>query len=159
MSDLPKDTTTQKGAPATNSSEFAEKQPLVTQTSLRKWGLIISGFVGFLVILGASIFAFSNIINRVPQIINEPIDEPAQVVDEINSLPKFAYIKNNKSAWITDIEVKDKIKMVELQISSKNEILGLRWKDVTLTVGYVPNVSVDGMATYSTLFAYASMRF
>ena len=82
MSDLPKDTTTQKGAPATNSSEFAEKQPLVTQTSLRKWGLIISGFVGFLVILGASIFAFSNIINRVPQIINEPIDEPEPVVDD-----------------------------------------------------------------------------
>ena len=37
--------------------------------------------------------------------------------------------------------------------------LGLRWKYITLTVGYVPNVSVDGMATYSTLFAYASMRF
>lgn len=37
--------------------------------------------------------------------------------------------------------------------------VGARYKDVALTVGYIPGIKVNGKATYEAIFGYASIRF
>lgn len=37
--------------------------------------------------------------------------------------------------------------------------VGVRYKDVTLTVGYIPEVSTKNTSTYEAVFAYAGIRF
>lgn len=37
--------------------------------------------------------------------------------------------------------------------------VGVRHRDITLNVGYIPRVSFHGMGTYAAVFGYASIRF
>ena len=37
--------------------------------------------------------------------------------------------------------------------------VGLRYKDVTVTMGYIPHVSIKNKSTYEALFVYASVKF
>ncbi len=111
------------------NSEFAEKLPLVMPKTIKKIIYIGSLIVGFIVLLTASIFVFTKLINK-PKIIQKPEETEVETVVEKRTEPIFAYIKNGNSIWAADIKGDNKERLVEIPISSSNEIIGLNWKDV-----------------------------
>src|SRR3990167_8899126 len=111
-------------------SEFAEKPPLIYPHTVRKIIRYLLLTVGLIVVLAALIiFARILIANlkKTPAPINPnpPVETQPVISTEV---PLFAYIKDRKSIWISDLEGVEKAKIIELSPNTLKVITALSWK-------------------------------
>jgi hypothetical protein len=134
-----------------NNTEFAEKGPLFTPKLKRKilLGFGIFGTVVLAVIAGSILFRQ---LNKPPELTPEPavvpIENPEVVLSDV---PRFAYIKNEKNIWISNIEGEEKFSILELPLTSESKVISLSWKDKE-NLGYVvcdSNTRVCEISTYN----------
>jgi hypothetical protein len=120
-----------------NTSEFAEKQPLIdvkTSNLLRKVGIGGGIFLGILILI-------SIVVSIMPK--QSPIASTGDVLveDPITSLNEtkeyFAYIKDSKAIWIADLKGENKQMIIDISPSSTSVFSTLTWKtptDITYTI-------------------------
>ena len=91
-----------------NNEEFAEKGPLFNSRLKRRFLLATGIFVTLVAAAIGGIFAY-NQLNKPPELVPEPPklapDSPEIVLSDT---PQFAYIKNDKNIWISNINGEEK---------------------------------------------------
>ncbi len=112
-----------------NNTEFAQKGPLFTPKLKKKifLGLGIFGTVILAVITGLVVF---NQLNKPPELTPKPAEVPVESPEKILSdIPRFAYVKNQKNIWVSNIEGEEKFSILELPLTSESTVISLAWKD------------------------------
>lgn len=112
------------------SSEFAKKEPLIYPRTIKKVALGCVALLGVLIVIGSAGYAYSIIMNNRNQPEPEP-EVPVLPPEEpiVTDIPKFAYIKNQKTIFVSDTEAKDRRNIVEIPITSPDEFVALAWKN------------------------------
>jgi hypothetical protein len=135
----------------TKNSDYAEKGPLFTSRLKKKIFLTCGIFVVFFAILVAGLFAYQQL-NKPPAVMPPPPKPEATNPEPVHSdTPRFAYIKNEKNIWISNIDGKEKYSILELPLTSTSTIISLGWKDKN-NLSYTTcdsETSVCEISTYS----------
>lgn len=115
--------------PNNNSNEFAEKGPLFNSKLKRKVFIGAGIFVTLIALAIGGIVAYSQL-NKPPELVPEP-PKPAPESPEIvlSETPRFAYIKNSKNIWISNIDGGEKFSILELPLTSESSVVSTSWKD------------------------------
>lgn len=133
------------------NSEFAEKGPLFTSKMKRNLLLGCGVLFTLLIVAIAGIAAYQQM-NKPPELTQEPPEvEPISPEDPVTDTPKFAYIKNDKNVWISNIEGEEKTSVIELPITSESSIISLSWKNEN-NLGYSTcdsRTNVCDLSTYN----------
>lgn len=120
-----------------NTSEFAEKQPLIdpkTSRLLKKVGIGFGIFLGLLILISIVV----SLIPRKPPVASTGdvlVEDPTPSVNETKEY--FAYIKDTKAIWIADLKGENKQMIIDISPSSTSIFSTLTWKtptDITYTI-------------------------
>ncbi len=133
------------------NSEFAEKGPLLNSRMKRNI-LIGCGIVAVLIAaLFVGVFAYQQM-NKPPAMMPLPPEPVVENPEPVRSdTPRFAYIKNEKNIWISNINGEEKFSILELPLTSKSRVVSLSWKDKD-NLSYVTcdtSTSVCEISTYN----------
>lgn len=114
---------------APNNPEFAQKGPLVNNRMKRNIALGCGIFALLVAVILAGVFAYQQL-TKPPELTVEP--PPPNIVEPevvISDTPRFAYVKNEKNIWISNINGEEKFSILELPLTSSSVIMALAWKD------------------------------
>lgn len=114
--------------PTNSNGEMAKKEPLIYKKTLVKISMLVLAVFLSIGIVVTGIYAFKTIQEAMkpPEIIEpKPVPQSEPVVEK---KPVFAYIKDDTSIWMVDINGEDKIRLLEIPSGSKEKFVSVDWK-------------------------------
>lgn len=129
--------------PTDSNSEMAKKEPLIYKKTIVKITMLVIAVFLSIGIVVSGIYAFKTIQEAMkpPEIFEPEPEPPSEPV--VEKKPVFAYIKDDTSIWMVDINGEDKIRLLEIPSGSKEKFVSVDWK----SLNEASYVKFDGKAS------------